>query len=77
MRHAIKRTVYVEIGQGELAPKVAWIVFDMDNGDPGSHRYVWWFPTRREAREKVREHERNYPQYARLAGPLKYVLEDA
>lgn len=42
---------------GEYIPKrPIWLVFDLANGHSGSHRYVWWFDTRREAREWSKHH---------------------
>ena len=49
-----------------------WIVFDLDNGNPLSHRYCWCFETRTLAREHI-AWQRQQRHSARLSPPIKYV----
>lgn len=49
-----------------------WLVFDLCNGDSGKCRYVWWFDTRKDAREHTRWQRRDR-RNADLAGPVKFV----
>jgi hypothetical protein len=35
-----------------------WLVFDQNNGHPGSKQYVWWFRTKKEANEHIRHCKR-------------------
>lgn len=53
-----------------------WAVFDGDNGDPRTHLYVWWFPTRATAQEFFRHMSEVYPD-RRVSKPFRCkVLED-
>lgn len=53
-----------------------WIVFDLDNGNPLSHRYCWCFETRTLAREHI-AWQRQQRHSARLSPPIKYVRANA
>lgn len=52
---------------------VVWLLFDLANGHPGSHRYCWWFATRREARAH-RRHQHRHLANARLSQPVRAVV---
>jgi hypothetical protein len=58
----------------EFLPKgrFFWIVFDMANGDSGSKRYVWWFDTRKAAREHINHQRDTYG--AELSAPHKVEI---
>jgi hypothetical protein len=60
------------IGHGRLRPGNMWVLFDMDNGDPSSRRYLWWFETREKARAHKKRQNSRWPSSARLAGPFRY-----
>lgn len=48
-----------------------WVLFDQNNGDPDSQRYIWWFDSRKAAREY--EHWQNKVYIgAKLKGPVKF-----
>jgi hypothetical protein len=49
-----------------------WIVFDLDNGHPLSHRYCWCFETRKLARDHIKW-QRKQKYAARLSPPMRYV----
>lgn len=51
----------------------AWVLFDTSNGDEASHRYLWWFDTRREAREHRAKQHAN-PEWVRLSRPVRMVI---
>jgi hypothetical protein len=52
-------------------PGNIWVLFDLDNGDELSKRYVWWFPSRARAVLFKREHKKQ--RYAtRLSRPFLY-----
>ena len=58
-------------------PSHMWVLIDLANGDAGykhgAHNYLWWFYTRKAAREHLQHHKDN-PKYVDLAGPFKYLL---
>lgn len=51
--------------------RVAWLVFDLSNGHRGAHRYVWWFDTKRDALEHIRD-QRLHRWAADLSDPVRY-----
>lgn len=53
-------------------PKALWVLFDLDNGNPKSRNYLWWFKTRALAREHRRQ-QLSKPNAARLSQPQKWV----
>ena len=53
----------------------AWLVFDLNNGHPGVRQYVWWFRTRKEARDHIRE-QRSNPRNARLSAPTRWIRSE-
>jgi len=60
-------------------PKEIWVCYDIDNGAgierrPGAKHYVWWFGSRREALQQMKEHHKN-KLYTRLIGPFRYIAE--
>jgi hypothetical protein len=63
----------IDIGQGESRPRFMWVLFDRDNGNPGSHRYLWWFRSRASAQEHKRR-QNSRPECAKLAGPFRYEV---
>ncbi|HEC72082.1 MAG: hypothetical protein ACTSW7_00820 [Candidatus Thorarchaeota archaeon] len=42
-----------------------WVCFDL-----GNPAYLWWYPTREEARERYNKHKAN-PDLAQLSSPVK------
>lgn len=58
-------------------PDVAWLLFDIDNGDYWDNRgYVWWFRTRSAALEH-KKWQAEQKHCATLIGPYKYFREKA
>jgi len=60
--------------QHDNLPKktLIWLLFDIDNGHGGSHHYVWWFESRRQAREfKARHLASPNPHKTDLVGPVR------
>jgi len=55
-----------------IAKKDAWLVFDLDNGDEDKGYYVWWFPTRKMAREHI-AWQKQKKDNAELSAPIKFV----
>ena len=53
-----------------------WLVFDTSNGHAAGRRYVWWFDSRDDAREHMRQ-QRERARSAGLAGPVKFVPANA
>ena len=51
--------------------KELWLVFDLANGHPYSHRYCWWFDSRKAAREHIKWQKSVYG--AGLSSPIKFV----
>lgn len=49
--------------------RLFWVCFDLDNG-----KYIWWYPTREEARERYKRHQRN-PNWAQLSPPVKVEVK--
>lgn len=60
----------------EWLPKYTefWVVFDCSNGNSRSHRYCWWFDTRRAAREHIK-HTKTLKYAADLSQPVKVRME--
>jgi hypothetical protein len=56
--------------------KHCWILFDLSNGDPIKGFYCWYFSTRKQAREKYKEHLNN-KNFAQLTKPYKYILGES
>lgn len=57
----------------EWLPKdrMVWLVFDMSNGDRGSKRYVWWFDTKKQAKDHI-DWQRKQKWNAELSEPHKF-----
>ena len=55
-------------------PIKCWLVFDLSNGDQLSHRYVWWFDTRKAARDHI-AWQKKQKHAAELSQPIKYIRE--
>lgn len=55
-----------------IAKKNCWLVFDLNNGDADKGYYVWWFPSRKKARQHIawQKQQRNS---AELSTPIKFV----
>ena len=53
-----------------------WLVFDLCNGHAPGKRYVWWFDTRKDARDHIAWQRRD-KRHAELAGPVKFVPANA
>lgn len=51
-----------------------WLLFDLDNGHRGSRHYVWWFDSRKEAREYKTWHNED-PQRTELVGPVRATID--
>lgn len=51
----------------------AWVLFDTSNGDEISHRYLWWFNTRREATVH-RRNQHAKTGTARLSRPVRMEI---
>lgn len=63
-----------DIGQGQKMPLAVWLLFDKANGDQRSHRYCWFFSTRRQAREHKCWQEKQ-KHGAELAGPFRFECD--
>lgn len=50
-----------------------WLLFDIDNGDSGSKHYVWWFDSRKKAREHKQWHINNGK--TELVGPVRATVD--
>ena len=50
-----------------------WLLFDLSNGHELTKRYVWWFDTKRQAREFKREQLKRKHR-ATLSAPMKATL---
>jgi hypothetical protein len=50
--------------------KTLWLCFDLSNGHRPSHRYVWWFDSRKDA-EAHRRWQKKFPHAAQLSVPVK------
>jgi hypothetical protein len=66
----------MNIGQGEKAPRTMWVLFDMDNGNPDSYRYIWYFASKRQA-VAHRNRQNAVKKNARVVGPVRYTCDDA
>ena len=55
-----------------LPSRPIWLVFDLDNGHGPTKRYVWWFDTRKEAREHIKFQSKN-KFAAKLSRPKKFL----
>jgi hypothetical protein len=61
---------------GEYFPnKAIWLVFDMSNGHKGSRRYTWWFDSKIEANEWIKEHLKN-PHACDVSKPTKWRMSN-
>lgn len=58
--------------QGAIPSGACWLVFDLDNGNPGSRQYVWWFETRQAAREHI-AWQKAQEYSAELSRPMKFL----
>jgi len=56
---------------GKPLPEAMWILVDLANGNRGSHNYLWWFDTRKQALDFLSHHNKLY-NHAQLAGPFKF-----
>lgn len=52
--------------------KTVWVLFDQANGDKESRRYLWWFDTRKAAREH-KHWQNDIYKGATLKGPIKFT----
>lgn len=52
--------------------KNIWILIDVSNSNARSKNYLWWFETRKLARDFKEWHESTYKAGASLVGPLHY-----
>jgi len=53
-----------------------WLLFDLDNGHRGSHHYVWWFDSRKLAREFKEHHiASKNPHKTELVGPVRATVD--
>lgn len=55
-----------------------WLLFDIDNGHSRSHHYVWWFETRKLAREFKEHHlqqRANGKSRTDLVGPVRATVD--
>ncbi len=55
-------------------PRTIWVLFDLDNGH-GDLRYLWYFKTRRAAREH-RKWQAKLRNSARLSSPQKWIRQE-
>jgi len=46
-----------------------WVCFDL-----GNMSYLWWYPTREEARDRYNKHKAN-PKWADLTPPVKVIAK--
>ena len=46
-----------------------WLVFDLGNGHAPTKRYVWWFDSKKDAREHVKFYRQN-PDNVKLSEPI-------
>ena len=53
------------------AGKEIWVLFDQSNGDSETKRYMWWFDTRKAARDHKHWQNKVY-KGAELKGPVKF-----
>lgn len=53
-----------------------WLVFDLDNGDESKGHYVWWFHTRKQAREHIK-FQKKQKFAAKLSQPICYIRNDS
>lgn len=51
---------------------VYWLLFDLCNGHPNTHRYCWWFQTFREAQAHLKN-QRSMEFGAKLSRPYKFI----
>ena len=56
-----------------IYPDRLYMVFDLDNGDMLSKRYVWYFSSKAKALKHIRA-QRAQLNSARLSDPVLYVL---
>jgi hypothetical protein len=49
-------------------PKSCWLLFDESNSNENSKNYVWWFETKKLAVNFLDNHNRIFPDGARLTG---------
>ena len=47
-----------------------WILIDLSNGDENSRQYLWWFESKKKAKEH-RKHQMTLPNNAELSKPIK------
>ena len=61
------------VRNSEYFPKrPIWLVFDLSNGHAPVVRYVWWFDTRKDAREHI-AWQKSRKHYAELSEPVKFA----
>jgi hypothetical protein len=51
--------------------RIVWLVFDLDNGHPWSHRYTWWFDSYQAAYEHIKWQKKQ--NGANLSKPVKFI----
>lgn len=47
-----------------------WVLIDLSNGDENSRRYLWWFASKKKAKEH-RKHQMSVYGNATLSKPIK------
>lgn len=57
---------------GYIPDGPVWLVFDLCNGHPGSQQYVWWFRTRKEARDHIK-HVSKTPHGVEYSAPQLWI----
>jgi hypothetical protein len=63
-KEALHKAHVIRRAGGEYFPnKPIWLVFDQSNGHKPSRRYVWWFDTKKQAKEWIDEHIKNEHAY--------------
>ena len=55
--------------------KSLWLCFDLSNGHKRSHRYVWWFDSRKDAMAHRRWQKKSLVFAAKLSMPVKVKVE--
>lgn len=69
---ALNKPVVIRMAGGEYFPnKPIWLVFDQSNGHKPSRRYVWWFDTKKQANEWIKEHLDNANAYD-ISEPVRW-----
>lgn len=59
-----KATVIFNTDKEYFPDKPIWLVFDQSNGDKSKCRYVWWFDTKEDADEWIKNYLETKSKYA-------------